>query len=236
MNNHHSSEYFEDDFERQRRVSSVLTGVFVWMLVGLMISALSAIMTVSVPAIHSAIFYSGYGYLALVVLTFIMVIAVFPRVYKMSAAGGYITFILYSILNGMMLSSIFFVYDLGQIGLAFISCAAMFGIMAVYGLVTKADLSRKGSFLIMGLSGIIIASLLNFWFHSSFLDTIICYAAIAIFLGLTAYDTQKVKAMAYEASDERYSRTLMIHGALSLYLDFINMFLRILRLLGKRRN
>lgn len=234
MYNEKNSGYFEDDFERANRVASILTGVFVWMLIGLMISALTAVTTISVPAIYSALFNNGFGYWVLVILTFIMVVAVFPRVYNMSALAGYATFIVYAILNGMMLSSIFIIYNIGQISLAFFSAAGMFGIMAVYGAVTKSDLSSKGSILFMGLAGIIVATLLNFLFRSSFLDTVICYAAIAIFLGLTAYDTQKIKVRAFEAPDERAVRTLMILGALSLYLDFINLFLRLLRLLGRR--
>lgn len=234
MYNENGSGYFEEEFERARRVSSVLTGVFVWMLIGLMISALTAVATLSVPAIYTVIYGSGMGYWVLIILTFVMAIAVFPRVYSMSAPMGYLTFVIYAILNGLTLSSIFLIYEIGQISLAFFSAAAMFGIMAVYGAVTKSDLSSKGSILFMGLAGIIIASVLNFLLRSSFLDTVICYAAIAIFLGLTAYDTQKIKHRAYTAPDEHALHALTILGALSLYLDFINLFLRLLRLLSRR--
>lgn len=153
----------------------------------------------------------------------------------MSPAAGLATFLIYAVVNGMMLSSIFIVYDLGTISLAFFSAAAMFGVMAVYGAVTKADLTSKGSFLIMGLIGVIVASLLNFFFRSTMLDVIISFVAIAVFLGLTAYDTQRIKDMAYAATDERTIRALTILGALSLYLNFINLFLRLLRLFGRRR-
>lgn len=234
MYNESGTGYFEDDFVRQHRASRVVTGVFVWMLLGLMISALTAIIAVSVPAIYTAIFRSGYGYMVLVIATLVMVIAVFPRVYKMSAAAGFATFIIYAIINGLMLSSIFLIYNLGQISLAFFSAAAMFGIMAIYGAITKSDLTTKGRMLMMGLSGIIVATILNLFFRSSTLDLVISYVAIAVFLGLTAYDTQRIKTMAYEVPDDRSVRTLMILGALSLYLDFINLFLRLLRLLGRR--
>lgn len=226
---------FEEQFTEARRVSGVMTGVFIFMLIGLLVSALAAIMTVSIPSLYSFVLESGYGYLFLILVLFVMVIAVFPRVYDMSPAAGLATFLIYAVVNGMMLSSIFIVYDLGTISLAFFSAAAMFGVMAVYGAVTKADLTSKGSFLIMGLIGVIVASLLNFFFRSTMLDVIISFVAIAVFLGLTAYDTQRIKDMAYAATDERTIRALTILGALSLYLNFINLFLRLLRLFGRRR-
>lgn len=234
-NNERTDVSFDEQYEIERRASTVLAGVFVFMLIGLMVSALSAIMTLSIPQLYSFVLMSGYGYLVLVVIIFAMVIAVFPRVYDMSPAVGFGAFIVYAIVNGMMLSSIFIVYDLGTISMAFFASAGMFGIMAVYGAITKADLSGVGSILLMGLFGVILASILNFFFSSSLLDSVICYAAIAVFLGLTAYDTQRIKAMAYQATDARMARALTIQGALSLYLNFINLFLRILRLLGRRR-
>jgi len=235
MDQRGQQDYYEDEFEQAQRRSSLLTGVFLWMLVGLLVSALMAVATMTVPVLFNFVLMNGYGFFVIIIVELVLVAAVFPRVWKMSAGAGFGLFLLYSALNGMMLSVIFLQYSLGTIYLAFFSAAAMFGIMALYGAVTKTDLSSKGSFLIMGLAGVIMATLLNFLFQSTMLDAIITYAAIAIFLGLTAYDVNRIKQAAAEVTDSGAYRGVMILGALTLYLDFINLFLRVLRLLGRRR-
>ncbi|MBQ8044203.1 MAG: Bax inhibitor-1/YccA family protein, partial [Clostridia bacterium] len=153
-----------------------------------------------------------------------------------------IAFAVYSIVNGVTLASIFYVYDIGLIYKAFIGSSLMFGAMALYGNYTKADLSKFGSILIMGLFGVIIMTLANFIFsffgmYSGTLDIALGYITLFIFLGLTAWDLQKLKAMYnYTNGNEEMVQTMAIYGALSLYLDFVNLFLSLLRITGSSRD
>lgn len=146
-----------------------------------------------------------------------------------------ILFIAYSIINGLTLSVIFLVYTESSIATIFFLTAGLFGVMAIVGFTTDRDLTSFGNLLLIGLFGIIVASLINFFLKSSGLDYALTILGIAIFLGLTAYDTQKIKNMA--ANNPGYSLTVIaLYGALELYLDFINLFLKLLRLLGKAKN
>jgi len=146
-------------------------------------------------------------------------------------------FMLYSALNGLTLSAIFIVYAHATLASAFLITAGMFGAMSVYGYVTKRDLTAMGSLLFMALVGLIIASVVSIFWRNSMLTTIINYAGVLIFVGLTAYDTQKLKQIAIAtAGDAAMSARLSINGALQLYLDFLNLFLFLLRILGDRRN
>jgi FtsH-binding integral membrane protein len=143
-----------------------------------------------------------------------------------------IAFLGYSVLNGITLSAIFHVYKMGSIAIAFFSTAGTFGAMTIYGATTKRDLTGIGNLCFMGLIGVIIASLLNFFFKSTGLEYLLSYLTLAIFIGLTAYDTQKIKQIGESGINHS---GLAIVAALSLYLDFINMFLTILRLFGRRK-
>jgi FtsH-binding integral membrane protein len=148
-------------------------------------------------------------------------------------------FFVYSAINGLTLATIFLIYSLGTIYLAFGSTAITFAILSIIGFTTKQDLSNWGSYLMMGLVGLIIASVANFFFASTMLlDTIITYAGLLLFLSLTVYDTQRIKKMTSQAilsGQDQVVARIGVLGALRLYLDFINMFLFILRLLGRRR-
>jgi hypothetical protein len=155
---------------------------------------------------------------------------------KIPALLGVLIFLFYAGLNGVTFSIIFLVYDIGSIAYTFFICAAMFGATSIFGFVTKMDLSRVGGILMMALVGLIIASVVNIFVASSTLDWIISYAGVVIFVGLTAYDTQKIKQMSVgidSSSEEGGKASIM--GALTLYLDFINLFLFLLRILGRRR-
>jgi FtsH-binding integral membrane protein len=155
---------------------------------------------------------------------------------KMPSSVATVMFVLYSFVTGLTLSVIFLVYEISSIGFVFLLTAGMFGVMSVYGYVTKKDLTGVGSIMIMALIGVIIASIANFFLNSSVLDWILSFISVIIFTALTAYDTQKIKKMnvlGNEGSDEDKKEAIM--GALSLYLDFINLFLNLLRLFGKRR-
>lgn len=227
--------YFdEQDYRRGTGAAARgLSGVFALMFLGLLASAVSALFTLSSPFMFNLVFGSQAG-LVFAFLPLLVVMLVFPRVWHMSPGAAFTVFFVYALLNGVGLSVIFLMYDLGTIALAFFSAAGMFGVMAVYGRVTRADLSGMGSMLFMGLIGIVIASVLNWFFANDTLDMFISYAGIAIFLGLTAYDVQRIKRSMIEHGG-RAPAAVMVMGALHLYLDFLNIFLFLLRLLGRRR-
>jgi FtsH-binding integral membrane protein len=163
-----------------------------------------------------------------------MVFFLSARLHKMSAAGGQIAFYVFAALMGLSLSSIFLVYTGGSIARVFFITAAAFGALSLYGYTTKRDLSAMGSFLVMGLFGLIIASLVNIFLASSMLQFIVSVVGVLVFAGLTAYDTQRIKEMYYELDDDGTMSRKAIMGALSLYLNFINMFTMLLSLFGNR--
>lgn len=192
-------------------------------------------MVLSVPALASFIFTNTWVYWGLLIGEIVMVIALSASINKLSNAGATALFYLYSILNGATLSCIMLVYTQASIVLTFAITAGVFGTMAIYGYVTKSDLSKFGSFMTMALFGLIICIVVNMFMHSSTMEWIISFAGVVIFIGLTAWDVQKIKRMAAmsDASNEGKVATL---GALSLYLDFINLFLYLLRFFGSSRD
>jgi hypothetical protein len=216
---------------------TILRWVYMWMGLGLLTTAVVAWITATTPALASFAL-SGVGMIGSIVLSFGLVIALSAAINRLSplAAGG--MFFAYAVVLGFMLSSIFMVYQIGTISTAFFSTAIMFAIMTLVGFTTKIDLTKFGSFFMMALIGFIVASLLNaFIFRSGPFDVIISLVGILIFVGLTAYDTQKIKHMAADPAiqaDSEMATKLSIIGALGLYLNFINIFLLLLRLLGGR--
>jgi FtsH-binding integral membrane protein len=176
-------------------------------------------------------------FFAVIIAEFALVIRLSSRIMTMSVGEAAGSFALYSILNGLTLSSIFVVYRLGTIYTAFFVTAGTFGAMSLWAITTKRDLSGLGHFLMMGIIGILIASVVNMFIGSSSVYFLISYAGVALFTLLTAYDTQKIKNMSRQmsySSDEATFTRISIMGALKLYLDFINMFLFILRIFGRR--
>lgn len=215
-----------------------LRGVYNWMTLGLGLTAVVAYTVASTPAIAQVIFANPIIFWGLIIAQFGLVLAISGGVQRMSAVTATGLFLLYSALTGATLSSILMVYTAGSIFKAFIVCTGMFAAMSVYGATTKKDLTGWGSFLFMGLIGIIIASIVNIFMASSALDFVISGIGVLIFTGLTAYDTQKLKVMGESApmDDALAVRRGTILGALTLYLDFINLFLFMLRFLGTSRN
>jgi FtsH-binding integral membrane protein len=168
---------------------------------------------------------------------FIIIIATSANINKMSVQKAVLCYVIYSILMGVSLSFIFWTYTTASIFKTFIISAGMFGVMAVVGYTTKTDLTKFGSFLFMALIGIIIASLVNFFMHSARLDYIISIAGVLIFTGLTAFDVQKIKEIGNSGINEGdMMAKLTILGALTLYLDFLNLFLYLLRIFGESRD
>ncbi|MDR3569999.1 MAG: Bax inhibitor-1/YccA family protein [Syntrophobacteraceae bacterium] len=216
--------------------SEFIRGVFNWMALGLAATAISALFVVDTGMVYSILRHP-----MLVILLVIgevgIVIALTAAISRVSSATATLMFFGYAVLTGVTLSSIFLVYTKGSIVGTFFITGGTFAAMSAYGYVTKRDLTSIGGFLMMGLIGIIIASVVNIFLRSSAFDWLITYAGIAIFIGLTAYDTQSIKAMAYAgfagSEDERKGAII---GALRLYLDFINLFLLLLRIFGRTRD
>lgn len=212
--------------------------VYQWMTVGLALTTVVAFGVASSPALQMAILGNTMVMILLVVAQFGLVIALSAAIHKFSASMATGLFLLYSALTGATLSSIFVVYPIGSIANAFLVTTGTFLAMSVYGTVTKRDLTGMGTFLMMGLFGMIIAMIVNIFLQSSMMDFIISCVGVLIFTGLTAYDTQKLRQFGegMPADDGTAVRRGAILGALTLYLDFINLFLMMLRLFGGSRD
>lgn len=214
------------DFE-----TTLFTRVFTWMVIGLAITAITAYIALSTNAVISMIL-SGTFY-AFIIAELILVIFLSSRVYKMKFATAAIFFCIYAIINGITISAVIFFFETTAVVAAFGVTAGMFAAISLYGYITKKDLTTMGSIAMMALFGLIIASVVNIFMRSSGLDMIITYAGVLIFVALTAFDVQRIKIQSQENPG---FENLAIAGALTLYLDFINLFLKILRLMGSRRN
>lgn len=173
----------------------------------------------------------------MIIAEFALVFMITGMLNRVSLTTATLMFVAYSVLNGAVLSSIFMVYTMSSIGQVFFITAATFAVMAFIGYTTKTDLTSMGKILFMALIGIIIATVVNIFLHSTGLQTVVSYLGVLIFVGLTAYDSQKIKNMLYDqdAADESAQKLALV-GALTLYLDFINLFLYLLRILGSRRD
>ncbi len=212
-----------------------ITRVFGWMAGGLVTTGLIAAYVATNPAAVKAVFGSGLIWV-LVVAQLVVVLGLSWAINRISAAVAMGAFLLYAALNGVIFSSIFLVYTAESIGLTFFITAGTFGAMCLYGATTKRDLTSLGSLLFMALIGLILASVVNIFWHSSGLYWVVTYAGILIFVGLTAYDAQKIKQMhAAGMEGTEADRKAAILGALALYLDFINLFLYLLRLFGRKK-
>ncbi len=223
-------------FQGERAVvqNEFIRRVYNWMALGLAVTAI-----VALYAVNSGLVFSLLRNPLVIVLLIVgelgLVIALSAAIGRFQSSTALFMFFAYSFLNGLTLSTIFLVYTKASIANTFFITAGTFAAMSVYGYTTKRDLTSMGSFLMMGLIGIIIASVVNFFFRSPAFYWLITYAGIAIFVGLTAYDAQKIKEMAYAGfSGSEEERKGAVIGALRLYLDFINLFLLLLRIFGRR--
>ena len=213
-------------------LSMVMRKVYGRMFLALVVTALTSLYVASSPAILSVVLGNRAVFFGLMIAELFVVSGMLN---KLSTTTATLLFYLYAVLNGVVFSSIFVVYDLGSIAYTFFITAGVFGAMSVYGMVTKNDMTKFGSYCIMGLFGLIIASVVNIFVANSTLDWIISLFGVALFIGLTAWDTQKIKNAAY-VTDPSQTGKLATIGALSLYLDFINLFLYLLRIFGGRSN
>ncbi len=215
---------------------TILKNVYLWMTAGLFLTALTA-RAFLVTGLYRNILGNPLLMFGLIIAELVLVFRLSAGIQRMSVGAAILSFGVYAALNGINLTSVFLVYNLGTIFNAFVSTAALFGGMSLWAVTTKRDLSGWGHYLMMGLIGLIVASVVNIFLGSSGMDYLISYAGVLLFTGLTAYDTQKIRNMSRSLSysvDEGQFVKLSILGALILYLDFINMFLFILRILGRR--
>lgn len=214
-------------------VARFMNGVYAWMCVGLLVTAICAWATAHNDAM---MLFVGKTYIFLLLAVLALVFTLSAAIEKLAPPVATAMFIAYAALNGLMLCGIFHLYEPATVGMAFLITGGMFGSMSLIGMVTKKDLSGLGSICIMALIGLILASIVNIFMQSPALYWIVTYAGVLLFCGLTAYDTQKIKAMAYQtAGNEQMTARYSILGSLVLYLDFINLLLFILRILGSKR-
>lgn len=218
-------------------IQAYMAQVYGWMTSGLLLTAVVAWYAANTPAVLNFIFSSQITFFGLIIVQLGLVFVISGMVNRLSGSMATSLFMLYSALTGLTISSIFIMYTSSSIASTFLIAAGMFGAMSFYGYTTKRDLSGMGSMLFMGLIGIVLASIVNIWLKSTALMWAVTYIGVLVFVGLTAYDTQKLKNMGsqLDANDKDNFRKYSIVGALTLYLDFINLFLMLLRIFGNRR-
>lgn len=221
--------------ETQAVISEFFSKVYSWMAGALALSAFVAWKAANTPAYIEYITQNQAVFFGMIIGQLVLVIALAGWVRKMSIGIAIFSFLGYAVLTGLTLSTILLVYTAASISKVFVISAGLYGVMALYGYTTKKDIASWGGFLIMSLVGIIIASIVNIFLASHMIEWIVTYAGIIIFLGLAAYDNQKLKALAFTGEDSDSFTKLAILGALILYLDFINLFLFLLRAFGDRR-
>lgn len=237
------NDYEIKDFSQERSLSFndsfaiLMRKVYLWMTLALVITGVTSYGVATSPGLIQTIMTNSALAWGLLIAQILLVIVVSGAINKLSLTTATLLFVLYSVLMGVTLSTIFLVYTMSSIASVFFITAGTFGVMALIGYTTKKDLTSLGKILFMALIGLIIATLVNvFLVKSTGFDLILSYAGVLIFVGLTAYDSQKIKHMLMQAPDAGESaQKLALLGALTLYLDFINLFIYMLRIFGDRR-
>ena len=213
-----------------------ITRVYAWMAVALIVSGLSAFFAAASPTALNLIWGGKHiGFYVLVAIEILLVIVISASITKIPVGIAGFIFILYSIVNGLTLSAIFLVFSIDSIGIVFFISAAMFFAMSLYGRFTKQDLNSAGRYLMMAVFGLVIAAVVNLLLKSDILQWIISLVTLVVFIGLTAYDTNKIVKASQMADGSDTFKKAAIYGALELYLDFLNIFLSLLNLFGKKR-
>lgn len=212
---------------------SYMISVYNYMMIGLGVTGLAAYLVAHTPALYGALFGTPLVYVV-IFAPLALVFGLSFGINRISASTAQMLFWLYSALVGISLATIFLMYDIGDITRVFFITAASFGALSLYGYTTKTNLSAFGSFLFIGLVGVFLAMVVNFFMQSSALQFAISVAGVLVFAGLTAWDTQRIKEMYYGGDDRETTGKKAVMGALALYLDFLNMFLFLLRLMGNR--
>ena len=216
--------------------NKVMRRVYVKMLVAMLVTAATSMYVSSNEAILQLIFGNSFVTIGLVISQIAVVLVLSGRLNKLSITSATLLFYLYSVLTGVVFSSILLLYTATSVGMTFLITAGVFAAMSIYGFTTSNDLTKFGSIMFMALIGLIICSVVNIFLKSSGMEWIISLAGVAIFIGLTAWDTQKIKNAAMYATDGTSAEKLATFGALSLYLGFVNLFLYLLRFFGGSRD
>ena len=232
---------YNSDLTYERGLSMNMPGlmrdVYAWMAIALLVTGATAWIVADSPLLLGIIFASKFGTWGLLIATIALVWHLSASVTRLSLKTVTAMFLVYSVLNGLTMSAIFVLYTMSSIACVFLTTAGTFGIMSCYGYMTKTDLSRMGNLCLMALFGVIIATVVNFFFENTMLQLLLSYIGILIFVGLTAYDTARIREIAFShdtgATDD--GQKIAIMGALTLYLDFINLFLYMIRIFGDRK-
>lgn len=225
------------DFAMSTAFSALMRKVFIWMALALVITGVTAYGVATTPSLLIAIVTNKALFWGLIIAELALVFAVSGAINRLSLATATLLFVLYSVVNGATLSVIFLAYSMPAIIQTFFITAGTFGVMALVGYTTKTYLTSLGKLLFMALIGLVIATVVNMFVGSTGFDYILSYVGVLIFVGLTAYDTQKIKQMCMQAPDAgEHMQKLALLGALSLYLDFINLFLYLLRIFGNNKD
>ncbi|WP_417128526.1 Bax inhibitor-1/YccA family protein [Phocaeicola sp.] len=217
--------------------TALFRSVYLWMTLALVITGFVAMYVAKSYTLIETIMQNSIMFWGLLIAEVGLVMYLSARIHKISFTTATLLFIAYSVLNGVTMSVLFLIYTLSSIATTFFVTAGTFGVTALYGYVTKKDLTRIGSLCLMGVIGLIIASLVNLFLHNSMMDMVISYIGVLLFVGLTAYDSQKIKQLLSHDDIEVNETTqkIALMGALTLYLDFINLFIYLLRILGDRK-
>lgn len=216
---------------------ALMRKVYVWMTLALVITGFTAFGIAENPGLVYTIVTNRLLFWGLVIGEFALVMAIYGAIGRLSATAATLLFVLYSIVNGATLSVIFLAYTMTSIARVFFITAGTFAVMAFIGYTTKTDLTSFGKMLMMGLIGIILATVVNIFIGSSMLNMIVSYVGVVVFVGLTAYDSQKIKNLLYQVDNmSEEAQKLALLGSLTLYLDFINLFLMLLRIFGGNRD
>lgn len=217
--------------------ATLLRSVYLWMTLALIITGFVAMYVAKSYTLVNMMIQNSMMFWGVLIAEVALVWYLSARIYKMSFTTATILFIVYSILNGVTLSILLLVYTASSIATTFFVTAGTFGTMAIFGYITKKDLTRIGSLCIMGVIGIIIASLVNLFLQNSMMDMVISYIGVLLFVGLTAYDSQKIKRLlpGDDIEVNEVTQKIALMGAMTLYLDFINLFIYLLRILGDRK-
>ena len=222
-------------WEASQAFPVLMRKVYVWMTLALAITGFTAYGVATSPGLMQAIFTNRVLFWGLIIAEFALVMGVSAAINRLSLTTATLMFVLYSVINGATLSVIFLAYSMASIATVFFITAGTFAAMAFIGYTTKTDLTSVGKIVLMALIGLIIATVVNVFVKSTMFDIILSYVGVLIFVGLTAYDSQKIKQMLLQAPDAgEGAQKVALLGALSLYLDFINLFIYLLRIFGRR--
>lgn len=240
MNEFNYNRNYKDNMSYDGTVESVsetalINKVYQWMCFALAITGVTSYGVAGSPALFSLIYGNPLIFYGLIIGELALVISLSAAINKLSSTAATMLFILYSVINGATLASIFLIYEIGSIVSTFFVAAGTFGAMALYGSKTKKDLTSIGNLCYMAVIGLIIAMVVNMFVHSTMLELIVSVIGVIVFVGITAYDAQKLKHMFMGIEDNSETQKYAVLGALTIYLDFVNLFLYLLRLLGRKK-